>query len=162
MFGLQYYKGEERLVFEHLKDSGGCSTEAHNSSHLSSDSFVSVSPSAKAGKPLAWKVEDRFVGWLRRLGASRCWQACGPLLLHVTEVLLSVYLSFFCFLQRPPKLSFEVHLIVTSKKYILIIHRLQIPRHKAGPMEKTNLLLTSVRKMLPVDPLAQFQIESLL
>ena len=47
-----------------------------------------------------------------------------------------LFICFFYFLHRSRKLSFEVYFITAlKKKKILILHRLQIPRDKTGPVE---------------------------
>lgn len=111
VFGLQYYREEEKLIFEHLKDFGGFSTiqviwtndslsfclsfpicETRENSVLESG--------GQKGRPTekAWGIKALTVLWV--------------LPLHDTGMFPSVYLSVFCFLHRLPNLLFEVHLII--------------------------------------------------
>lgn len=79
--------------------------------------FPSVSPSVKPGGKLLsgkWRI-NRKMDW-EGLAWPQHWLLRGPLPLHNKGMFLSVYLSFFCFLHRPWKLSFEVHFIIAFYK----------------------------------------------
>lgn len=134
-FDLHYYRGKERFMWGCWKTSEGCSRKVHSSSDLrQTTSFLSPQfpHLLSQGVTSIWKVENKSEDGLRRLGNGLS-TGCSVGLCHFTTKecsYLSISVSFaFCTGPESCLLRF-----ISSLPFIkiLIPHRLQIPRDKAG------------------------------